>query len=56
MFFKLHNTAMALKAWSKKTVGSVRLELYMPNDIIHQLDVAQETCNYHLMNSSSRKS
>jgi hypothetical protein len=56
MFFKLHNTTAALKAWSKKRVGNVRLKLYMPNDIIHQLDVAQETDNYHLMNSSSRKS
>jgi hypothetical protein len=43
MFFKLQSTAAVLKAWSKNTVGSMRLELYMVNDIIHQLDVTQES-------------
>jgi hypothetical protein len=34
---------LASPLWSKNTVGSARLELYMANDIIHQLDVAQES-------------
>lgn len=41
--FKLRRTAQALKSWSMRNVGSVRLQLFMAREIIGQLDVAQET-------------
>jgi hypothetical protein len=46
LYHKLHHTVVALKAWSKKALGSARLELYMVKEIIKQLDIAQE--NRHL--------
>jgi hypothetical protein len=41
--FKLRRTAKALKSWSMKNVGSVRLQLFMAREIIAQLDLAQES-------------
>ena len=41
--FKLRRTAKALKSWSMRNVGSVRLHLFMAREIIAQLDVAQES-------------
>jgi hypothetical protein len=41
-FYKLQNTAKALRSWSKKVFGNARLELHMVNEIIQRLDLAQE--------------
>ncbi|WVZ71862.1 hypothetical protein U9M48_020394 [Paspalum notatum var. saurae] len=39
---KLRNIAKALKSWSAKFVGSIRLQLALAREIIFQLDAAQE--------------
>lgn len=39
---KLRRVAKALKSWSMKNVGSVRLQLFMARELIAQLDAAQE--------------
>lgn len=39
---KLRNTAKALKSWSMRQVGSVRLQLMMSREIVAQLDAAQD--------------
>lgn len=39
---KLRNVAKALKSWSDKRLGSVRLQLALAREVIHRFDVAQE--------------
>lgn len=39
---KLRHTAKALKSWSMRQVGSVRLRLMMSREIVAQLDAAQD--------------
>lgn len=39
---KFRQTAKALKSWSRRSVGSVRCQLFMAREVISQLDVAQE--------------
>lgn len=39
---KFRQTAKALKSWSRRSVGSVRMQLFMARDVIAQLDSAQE--------------
>lgn len=41
--FKLRNTAKALRAWSTKSIDSVRSRLTMARMIMGELDVAQES-------------
>jgi hypothetical protein len=43
LFFKLQRTPIRLRQWSKKLFGNARAELHMANEIIHRLDVAQES-------------
>ena len=40
--FKLRNTAKALKSWSAKHIGSVRLQLAIAKEIVLRLDSAQD--------------
>ena len=40
--FKLRNTAKALKSWSAKHIGSVRLQLAIAKEIVYRLDWAQD--------------
>ena len=40
--FKLRNTAKALKSWSSKHVGSVRLQLAIAKELVYRLDWAQD--------------
>ena len=40
--FKLRNTAKALKSWSAKHIGSVRLQLVIAKEIVLRLDSAQD--------------
>jgi hypothetical protein len=39
---KFRNTAKALKSWSAKHVGSVRLQLAIAKEIVYRLDCAQD--------------
>ena len=41
--FKLRRTAKALKSWSAKHVGSVRLQLTIAKEIVYRLDSAQDS-------------
>lgn len=41
--YKLRSTAKALRSWSMKNVGSVRLQLFMARELIAQLDAAQDS-------------
>jgi hypothetical protein len=41
--FKLHRVGKALKRWHKLRVGDTKLQLLMAEDIIFQLDCAQES-------------
>jgi len=41
--YKLRNVARALRSWSDKKVGSVRLQLVLAREVILRFDVAQET-------------
>ena len=43
--FKLRNTAKALKSWSAKHIGSVRLQLAIAKEIVLRLDHAQDFRN-----------
>lgn len=43
MRLKLHHLARDLKRWSKLQVGDIRLQLAIANEVIFQLDVAQES-------------
>ena len=38
--FKLRNTAKALKSWSAKHIGSIRLQLAIAKEIVYRLDLA----------------
>jgi hypothetical protein len=38
--FKLHNTAKALRAWSAKSIGSIRFQLTMARMVVGELDIA----------------
>ncbi|WVZ91735.1 hypothetical protein U9M48_037868 [Paspalum notatum var. saurae] len=40
---KLRNVAKALKSWSSKFVGNIRLQLALAREIILQFDIAQES-------------
>lgn len=40
--YKLRNTAIALKRWSAKHVGSVRLQLAIAKEIVYRFDQAQD--------------
>jgi hypothetical protein len=40
LFYKLQGTTKALKSWSKKYFGNMRIQLHMANEIVHGLDVA----------------
>jgi hypothetical protein len=42
LYYRMKNTAKALKQWSTNLFGKARLELCMANEVIHQLDIAQE--------------
>lgn len=39
---KLFNTAQALRKWSKSLFGDTKMQLHMANEIILQLDIAQD--------------
>ena len=41
--YKLRNVARALKSWSDKKIGSVRMQLALVREAIARLDVAQES-------------
>ena len=41
--FKFRNTAKALKSWSAKHIGSVRLQLAIAKEIVFRLDSAHDT-------------
>jgi hypothetical protein len=41
--YKLRNVARALKSWSDKTIGSVRLQLALAREVILRFEVAQES-------------
>lgn len=40
--FKLRNTTKALKSWSMKTIGSIKLQLILAREIICRLEIEQE--------------
>jgi hypothetical protein len=40
--YKLWNTAITLKQWSSKKVGSIRLQLTIAKELVYRLDLAQE--------------
>jgi hypothetical protein len=40
LYYKMVNTAKALKSWSKKQFSNARIQLHMANEIVHRLDVA----------------
>jgi hypothetical protein len=40
--FKLRATAKALRSWSNKFIGSIRLQLAVAREVILKLDQAQE--------------
>jgi exonuclease III len=42
LFYKLQNTAKALRIWSKQIFGKARIELHMANEVIHRLDMAKD--------------
>jgi hypothetical protein len=41
-YHKLCNTTKSLKRWSQKFVGSIRLQLAMPKEVIFKLEQAQD--------------
>jgi hypothetical protein len=43
LHYRLQNMAMTLKNWSKTLFENARLELQMASEVIHRLDVAQES-------------
>jgi hypothetical protein len=43
LYYKLQHTAKALRKWSKKLFGKARIELHIANEVIHILDVAQDS-------------
>jgi hypothetical protein len=43
LHYKFHNVANDLKAWSKHLFGNARGDMHSANEIIKQLDAAQET-------------
>jgi hypothetical protein len=40
--YKLRNTAKALKSWSMKNIGSVKLQLILARQIVGRLEAAQD--------------
>jgi hypothetical protein len=40
LFFRLENTLLALKSWSKKLFANSWVELHMENEVIHRFDIA----------------
>ena len=54
--FKLRNVARALRSWSDKKVGSVRLQLALARELILRLDVAQEARALSAPEAQLRKS
>jgi hypothetical protein len=40
LFFKLQQTMMRLKSWSKRIFGNAHIELHMATDIIYRLNMA----------------
>jgi hypothetical protein len=40
--FKLHATTKALRSWSNKFIGSIRLQLAVTREVIFKLDQAQD--------------
>jgi hypothetical protein len=40
---KVQNTTRELKLWSKKLLGNARNDLHLANEIIHHLEVPQES-------------
>jgi hypothetical protein len=53
--YKLRNTARALKSWSAKHVGSVRLQLAVAREVILRLDAAMEQRALTLEEQALRK-
>jgi hypothetical protein len=49
---KLNRTAKALKLWKKQNIGDIKLRLNIAREVIHRLDVAQET---RLLSEEERK-
>jgi hypothetical protein len=43
LYFKLQRTSVRLRQWSWKIFGNARIELHMANEIIHHLDMAQDS-------------
>lgn len=41
--FKLRRMAKALRSWSMKNIGSVRLQLFMTRELVAQFDAAQDS-------------
>ena len=49
---KLRRTAQALKSWSAKHIGSVRLQLAIAKEIVYRFDLAQE---HRLLSAAERE-
>jgi hypothetical protein len=41
--FRLQNSSLPLKAWSRKLFANSRVELHMANEVIHRLDIVQDS-------------
>jgi hypothetical protein len=54
--YKLRNVARALRSWSDKKIGSVRLQLALAKEVILRLEVAQESRTLTSQESVLRKS
>jgi len=42
LYYRLRQTAKALRQWSKELFGNPRMQLHMANEVILRLDIAQE--------------
>jgi hypothetical protein len=55
LHYKLQNTTKSLKSWSKRLFGKAWLELHIAIEVIHHLDLAQETGQLSLDELQLRK-
>ena len=54
--YKLRNVARALKSWSDKRIGSVRLQLALARDVVLRLDEAQDSRSLSIQEAQLRRS
>jgi hypothetical protein len=51
----LRNTARALRSWSDRSIGNIRMQLELTKEVVLRLETARDRCNLSMLEESLRQ-